>query len=68
MVEMSDAEFMAELRSDTKFNRARQKFSSWSGKIDQAQLQSRALSPVELRKMEFQAVREIAKELGLELL
>ena len=58
---MTDEECMKELRSDSTFNAARQKFSSWSAKIEQAQSQRQALSPVEMRKMEFEAVEAIVR-------
>lgn len=56
---MTDAEVMAELRSDSGLNRARREFSSWCAKIEQAGQQRQALSPIELRRMEFEAVRAI---------
>lgn len=64
---MTDEEVLRELRSDSAFNQARRAFSSWSGRIEQAQQQRRALSPIEMRRMEFEAVRAIASALGLKL-
>lgn len=55
-------EVMDELGRDTPLNRARKKFSSWSAKIEQAQQQREPLSPVEMRRMEFEAVEDIAAE------
>jgi hypothetical protein len=61
---MTDDEVMAALRGDTPLNRARQVFSSACGWIDQAEQQRTPLSPIALRRMEFEAVRAIAKVLG----
>lgn len=59
----TDAEVMAELSSSSPLNKARQVFSSWCGKIDQAGSQRRPLSPIELRRMELEAVEAIAAAL-----
>lgn len=64
---LADAEVIAELKTTSLLNRARRQFSSWSAKIEQAQQQRRPLTPIEMRRMEFDAVRAIAKELGVEL-
>lgn len=56
---MTDEQMLALLKGDSPFNRARQQFSNWSGKIDQSQRQRQALSPIEMRKMEFAAVEAI---------
>jgi hypothetical protein len=56
---MTDEEVLAELRSDSPLNRARQQFSSWSAKIEVRGLQRQPLSPIEQRRMEFEAVRAI---------
>lgn len=64
---MTVEELMAELRSDSALNRARRQFSNWSGKIEQGYMQRKSLSPVEMRMMEFDAVKAIAKELGIDL-
>lgn len=58
------AEVMAELGTDTPLNRARKVFSSWCAKIEQAGQQREPLSPVEMRRMEFEAVEAIGRELG----
>lgn len=57
---MTDQECIELLRGDSQLNRARQLFSSWSARIEQAQAQRSSLSPIEMRKMEFQAVEAIA--------
>lgn len=63
---MTDVEVIAALRDDCSTrNRARQQFSSWSAKIEQAWQQRKPLSPIELRRMEFEAVDEIAAALRL---
>lgn len=59
MVEMTDAEVMAALRSDTPLNRARARFSHNAAAIEQAGLQRKPSGPVEVRRMEFKAVQEI---------
>ena len=59
MARMTDDEVMAELRSDSVLNKARSAFSGWSGKIEQAMAQRRPISPIEMRRMEFEAVKVI---------
>lgn len=56
---MTDEQMLAILKGDAPFNRARQQFSNWSAKIEQAQSQRQSLSPIEMRKMEFAAVEAI---------
>jgi hypothetical protein len=63
---MTDAEVMAELQSGSRLNRARQQFSSASARIEQAGQQRTPLPPIEMRRMEFEAVRKIAAVLGVE--
>lgn len=64
---MTNDEVMSELRSDSPFNRARQKFSSAAARIEQAGQQRKPPSPVDIRRMEFEAVREIVEALGLQM-
>lgn len=64
---MTDQEVMDELRSDTPLNRARREFSSAYGLIEQSFQQGKPPSPIEIRRMEFEAVRKIAAALGVEL-
>lgn len=59
MSRMDLADIMHELGRDTPLNRARKKFSSWCARIEQAGQQHAPLSPIELRRMEFEAVKEI---------
>jgi hypothetical protein len=56
---MSDDEVMKELQSESPLNRARKVFSSESARIEQAGQQRTGLSPIEMRRMEFDAVRKI---------
>lgn len=56
---MTDEQMFALLTGDAPFNRARQQFSNWTAKIEQAQSQRQALSSIEMRKMEFAAVEAI---------
>lgn len=60
---MTDQECMDLLQGDSDLNKARQAFSSWSAKIEQAQAQRTSLSPIEMRKMEFKAVAAICAAL-----
>ena len=64
MTPMTDAEVMAELRSDSPLNRARAAFSGACGAIEQAGRQRRPAGPIEIRRMEFEAVRRIADALA----
>jgi len=56
---MSRDEIMAELRADTPLNRARAKFRCWAARIEQEGMQRNPIGPIEVRGLEFQAVREI---------
>lgn len=64
---MTDAQVMETMRSDTPLNRARAAFSSACGRIEQAGMQRTRPSPIEIRRMEFEAVEHILKAAGLEL-
>jgi hypothetical protein len=64
---MTEGEVISELQVSTPLNRARRAFSSWCAKIEQAGLQRKPLTPIEVRRMEFDAVRAIAREFGVEL-
>ena len=66
MPKMTDAEVMSLLRSDSLWNKARAVFSSAAAEIDQAGRQRKAPGPVEVRRMEFEAVRRILLVLGCE--
>ena len=56
---MTDAEVMAELRSDSRLNRVRAAFSGASAEIEQACMQRRKPGPIELRRMEFEAAERL---------
>lgn len=64
---MTDQECIELLRGDSQLNRARQLFSSWSARIEQAQQHRSPLSPIEMRKMEFEAVEAIVIALSLSI-
>jgi hypothetical protein len=55
----TDAQVMDELRSDSALNKARAVFSSWCGRIEQAEMQRRPCGPIEMRRLEFEAVEAI---------
>lgn len=54
---MTTEEIMNELRSESALNKARAIFSGYSGKIEQRSAQG--LGPIEMRGLEFEAVRKI---------
>lgn len=62
---MTDQEVIQELRSDSRLNKARAVFSGECGCIDQASRQRTPLSPIEMRRMEFDAIKKIAAALGV---
>jgi hypothetical protein len=59
MTRRTDDEVMSLLRGTSSLNEARKKFSGWAAKIEQASQQRTALSPIEMRRMEFEAVEAI---------
>lgn len=61
---MTDKEVMEALRADTALNRARAVFSSECAKIEQAGMQRRPAGPIEIRRMEFEAVKRIIAALS----
>jgi hypothetical protein len=64
---MTDEEVMAELGSRSTLDKARQTFSAWSARIEQAGQQRTPLTPIEMRRLEFEATRAIAAVLGVKL-
>lgn len=58
---------MQAVRSDTPLNRARRIFVSEYARIEQAVAQRTPPCPIEVKRMEFNAVRKIAAELGVEM-
>lgn len=65
MGRMTDAEVSAALRADSPLNRARAAFSAATGRIEQASVQRKPAGIIEIRRMEFEAVRSIADALGI---
>ena len=64
IVARSDEEVMALLGSGVPLDKARQLFSSWSARIETLSVQRTPLSPIDMRRMEFEAVEAIAKALN----
>jgi hypothetical protein len=64
---MTNAEILAEMKSDSLLSRARVVFASEWARIEQAGSQRRRPSIFEVRQMEFEAVRKIAEVLGVEV-
>lgn len=64
---MTDKEILDALGRDTPLNNARKVFAAQSALIEQAHQQRRRPSVFDLRRMEFQAVKEIAAALGVVL-
>lgn len=62
---MTDEQVIEKLRSDTPLNKARAQFSHRSASIEQASQQRVGLSPIQWRRMEFEAVFQIAEALGV---
>ena len=63
----TDAQVMAELGTKTPLDRARQVFSSCAAHIEQMGHQRKPLLPIELRRLEFEAVEKILRAYGIEL-
>lgn len=64
MSRMTDAEVLQHMRDNTDLNKLRQTFSSHSGRIEQAGQQRTPLGPIELRRMEFEAVAAIERRIN----
>lgn len=64
---MDDATIMKLLNSENLFNKVRLIFSSECARLEQAELQNFPPTPVEHRRMEFEAVQKIADALGVAL-
>ena len=64
--EITHAEIMANLATDSPLNRARLILASEYARIEQAGGR-RAMSPLTLRRMEFEAIKKIAAALGVDL-
>lgn len=63
---MTDAEIMDHLRANSEFSALRQIFSSAYAAIEQAAEQRRPPSPIEVRRMEFEAVERILRKAGVD--
>lgn len=61
MIPKSDKALIELLQSDTPLSNARREFSSAMGRIEQACQQREPLSPIEMRRMEFEAVEKIVE-------
>lgn len=59
-IRMTDQEVIQELQSKSVLNQARQIFSSERARIERAGEQRDPLSPIEMRRMEFEAIEKIA--------
>jgi hypothetical protein len=55
------------MQTNCPLSRARQVFSNEWARIEQAGMQRRPIGIIEMRQMEFEAVRKIAKVLGVTL-
>ena len=65
MARMSDDEVMTYMRGNGMLNKVRIAFAGEAARIEQAALQSDPPSPMEVRRMEFEAARTIAAVLGI---
>ena len=60
-MQLNDNEVLELLRGNSALNRARQVFSSYSAMIEQSLEQSKPIGPIEIRRLEFEAVEKIRK-------
>lgn len=65
--EWTPVEILDEMKSGSQLGRARSAFYRAVGQQEQALQQRKPPGPIELRRMEFQAVIEIAQALGIEI-
>ena len=56
---MTDSEVLELLRGDSPLNKARQIFSSYSAMIEQGYQQRKPIGPIDMRRLEFEAVQKI---------
>ena len=56
---LNDNEVMELLRGNSTLNKARQVFSSYSAMIEQSLEQNKPIGPIEIRRLEFEAVQKI---------
>lgn len=57
--QLSDKEVVELLKGDSTLNKARQVFSSYSAMIENGMQQRVSLCPIEVRRLEFEAVQKI---------
>jgi len=62
---MTDEDFWREIGSDSLFNKARREFSSACARIEQVGQQRQTISPITMRRMEFEAVEKILALYGI---
>lgn len=58
-MQLNDNEVLELLRGNSALNKARQVFSSYSAMIEQSLEQSKPIGPIEIRRLEFEAVQKI---------
>lgn len=58
-MQRNDDEVLELLRGNSALNKARQVFSSYSAMIEQSLEQSKPIGPIEIRRLEFEAVQKI---------
>lgn len=64
---MTDEEVLKEMTGSTLLNKARQVFVSECGRLEQAGMQRNSPAPIERKRMEFDAIKNIASTLGVDL-
>lgn len=67
MADVTNEEILAEMKSGSLLNKARAAFSDAWAELDQAGMQRVKPTIFDIRQMEFDAVKRIAKVLGVEL-
>lgn len=60
---MTDADVIRHIRDDTPLNQIRSKLSGWLGRIEQEGAQRHSPSPIEMRRLEFEALEELREML-----
>lgn len=65
--EMTDREVLDAMNADTPLARVRTIFSRCSAEIEQAGMQRRSLTPIEMRRLELQAANNILELFGIAL-
>lgn len=56
---LTDREILDAMQADTPVNRVRKVFSGESARLEQAGMQRRPPSPIEYRRMEFEAAEKL---------